>query len=455
MMRVPLVARVSRLLRGETNAILLRNISGTLLIKGAAVLISVLMTPAYLRFLDDHTMLGAWFTIVAVLNWMLTFDLGIGNGLRNRLVQALVSGDDAVGKRYVSSAYVVMGAAALAVALGGSFLLRALDWNAVLNVPSSVVPAETLVAVVRVVFIGTVLQLWLRLVTSILYAMQKTALSNSLALVSAVGLLIFVLTYRGADSAGRLLALAMAQVVAVNTPLIVATVVLFATTLRKQRPSLKSWDRTSAKAVTNLGGMFFAIQLALLVMNSTNELLIGGLYSAADVVEYQIHYKFFYVIVSVFALFTQPIWSAITKAHVEGRYQWIRKVYVAFTWLSLAGTAAALLLVAAMPTIVKVWLGEYAIPVRTDFLLVFAALVAVTLFVNSATCIANGLGRLRPQIVFTIVGAAAKVPLAYLLSGLVSSWISVVMANLLVMVPLLIAQTWHLRNVFRRDWSLE
>ncbi|MHB1137100.1 MAG: hypothetical protein ACYC1X_09965, partial [Coriobacteriia bacterium] len=134
MMPVPHVSKVLRLLRGETNAILLRNISGTLLIKGAAVLISVLMTPAYLRFLDDHTMLGAWFTIVAVLNWMLTFDLGIGNGLRNRLVQALVSGDDAVGKRYVSSAYVVMGAAALAVALGGSFLLRALDWNAALNV---------------------------------------------------------------------------------------------------------------------------------------------------------------------------------------------------------------------------------------------------------------------------------------------------------------------------------
>ena len=58
-------------------------------------------------------MLGVWFTILSVLNWILSFDVGIGNGLRNHLTVALTNKDYEEGKRLISSSYLVLGALTL------------------------------------------------------------------------------------------------------------------------------------------------------------------------------------------------------------------------------------------------------------------------------------------------------------------------------------------------------
>jgi O-antigen/teichoic acid export membrane protein len=65
-----------------------RNIFYTFLIKGLSVLISFMLIPLTVNYLNN-TQYGIYITIVSLVGWMNTFDIGLSNGLRNKLARAL------------------------------------------------------------------------------------------------------------------------------------------------------------------------------------------------------------------------------------------------------------------------------------------------------------------------------------------------------------------------------
>ena len=89
------------------------NMAGAVMVKGGALVISLFTMPAYMRFFQNQEVLGLWFTVLSVLNWILTFDLGVGNGLRNHLTTAFALNDRKAAQQCISSAYVTIGATAL------------------------------------------------------------------------------------------------------------------------------------------------------------------------------------------------------------------------------------------------------------------------------------------------------------------------------------------------------
>ena len=101
----------------QNDKTVLVNIVGTFLVKGLSLLLSLFSMPAYIRFFNDDTTLGLWFTVLSVLNWILYFDLGIGNGLRNYLSETYAKKDTEASKRYISSAYVAVGVLCLSLAI--------------------------------------------------------------------------------------------------------------------------------------------------------------------------------------------------------------------------------------------------------------------------------------------------------------------------------------------------
>lgn len=431
------------------NIALARNISGSFVVKGAALLVSFLSTPAFISYFNDNVVLGAWFTSIAISNWIISFDLGIGNGLRNHLVKAFANGDKLLQQRLISSAYFVLGGITVLACLFGFLLLGQFSWGPILGVHHGEVSDSSLLFAVRVLFLGTMVQFVLKLITSILYALEKTAVSSSIALVSSVLLLLFVLIPNDCSMNGKLSALALAQVFSVNAPLAVASIAVFATSLRGQAPRLRCVDLTSAKMVAGLGGIFFMVQIALLVVNSTNELIIGLFCGAEFVVDYQIYYKLFFLIVSIFTLVVQPMWSSMGRAYEEGDIGWMRSKYRLFNQISIGGSFLCVLLSLTMPVIVRLWLGDGVIEVRWDCCCVFSALAVEMLFINSSTCVANATSQLKTQVIFSLFAAIAKFPAAIVCLSILPSWISVVLANFIVLVPLLVAQVFATKRFFR------
>ena len=68
-------------------------------LKGLGIIVGLLLMPVYARFLLNPSVLGIWLTLVSMLSWIITFDLGIGNGLRNELTVAVAQNDTAAKKK--------------------------------------------------------------------------------------------------------------------------------------------------------------------------------------------------------------------------------------------------------------------------------------------------------------------------------------------------------------------
>ena len=87
----------------------MKNITGGIILKGLGLIISFASMPVYIKFFNNDEVLGLWFTILSILTWVLTFDFGIGNGLRNHLVKPIEDKDTRSIKEYISSAYITLG----------------------------------------------------------------------------------------------------------------------------------------------------------------------------------------------------------------------------------------------------------------------------------------------------------------------------------------------------------
>lgn len=431
----------SEFYKRKDNKILVNNIAGTLLVKGIAMSITLFTMPAYINYFENKEAVGIWFSLVSVLNWILTFDLGIGNGLRNNLVGALSEKNNNLTKKLISSAYYFLGIVSLFLLVIGNICLEFVDVNKILNISLSVFSPGVLRYCVRIVFSGIILQFFLRIITSILYAMRKTALTNLLTLISSASMLLFVLTCRPVNLENRLILLSYAQIITTCLPLLITTVIIFMTALKNNIPSIKAFDWYTGKKIMNLGGQFLIVQICLMIITSTNEILISRLSDVSYVVEYQAYYRVFYMVVTLFSLICQPMWSSFTQAHVNKQFRWIKKTYRKFQLIAIFCSLIAVFTAFIFDKLALIWLGENVVRSSILYSIVFSTFTITSLWINTASCLANGLNKLYCQIRWSIIGAIVKIPLSLLFVKLTGDWIGVVIANIIALLPLLIFQS--------------
>lgn len=442
-------SRLKRFDKSSKNVLL--NIILGFFIKGTSLIISLLTLPAYLRFFEDQSVLGVWFTMVAILSWILNFDLGVGNGLRNKLVDVLTRKDFESAKKYISSAYIVLSIIAVLVYTIGYFIFGYINWNTVFNISESFISKDILSNVVRIVFFGIILQFVLKLITSVLYAMQKSFLPNLLHLVSNSSLLIFLSYTSSYSPETNITMLAWANVFTVNIPLLITTFIVFSTKLKNCKPEISFVRKDCTHDVLKLGGVFFVSQIMSMILTSTNEYLISLFHDPKWVVEYQIYHKIFSFAGVFVGLIVTPIWSAITKAQSENNFKWIKKIYKLLVIGGICGFIAEFAIIFILQFALKIWLGDSMIIVNYFYAFIFAISGGLLIWSGFITVISNGLGRLNIQVLFLTIGAIIYIPLAYILSTLLNSYIAIVIANIISLLPYCIIQPiWLNRYINNR-----
>ncbi|MDD6479310.1 MAG: MATE family efflux transporter [Oscillospiraceae bacterium] len=422
------------------DSIIKKNVFWAFIFKGGGVVISLLSTPAFIKYFNDDVILGVWYTILSVLTWILNFDLGIGNGLRNHLTVSLSEGNTKKSKELISTSYIAFALLVVSLSVVGYFLAGFVNWNTLFNISTNLVSADAMLTVVRCIFIGIMLQFFLRLINSVLYAMQNSAIINAMALTISVLQLLFVLLVPSESPEEGLITLSYAYIAIISLPSLCVTVVLFMGKLKNVRPAFKAFRKDSLKSVMSVGGIIFVCQILYMIIINTNNFFISHYTNPENVVEYDIFNKLFSLVGTVTALIMSPLWSLITKAISEKDFAWVRKLYKKI--MIMVGITAFMefAIIPFMKPIIKIWLGENVVEVNYLYLLVYALWGSVFTLHNALSTFACGTSKMKTQTICYAVGIVVKLAFLYLVFQVSSNWIFVMISNILILIPYCIAQ---------------
>ncbi len=395
--------------RKDNESVMKRNIFVSFALKGLSLVLGFFSYPLYMRYFDNESVLGVWLTILSIMSMIIMFDFGFGNGLRNKLIKPLLDNDTERQNKLITSTY--FSTAVMSILVFGILLtlILSIDMNAFMGINTEIISPSVLKLSLIIVVASICLEFTLKNITVILQALQKQALANTFALISTISLMLFSLTAVINNPESKLLAISIFYAIVINVPLIIGTIVVLKRLFPRYRVIKTDLSKEVIREVALLGIGFFLIQLMLLVINSTNELLISNFYGSNVTVAYTDYNKLIQIVISLFATITLPYWSMVTKMKEQhdkaGIYKLIKKLMIFVIIFILILALVGLF----FQPLLDIWLGERSIVVDTKTLLFFMIFAILWIFVLSFSSIANGLSIVKRQIILYAAAAVTKI----------------------------------------------
>ncbi len=385
--------------------------SRAMVYKGVSMVLSLVYVPIVLNYLGDYKY-GVWASILNILSWISYFDLGIGNGLRNRLSESLASSTPRISpKVLVSSAYAILMGVVAVVAVVCGVVISFVDWPALLSAWNV---DESLLCVVELSFLGMCFSFVLTLCNSVYYALQKAQVVNLISVCQqAVMLLsVWLLSLTGTSS---LTAVAVFYVLSNILVYGAFTVYVFARN-RSLAPSPRCCSREVAKDVGGLGIMFFVAQIATLVLFTTDNLIVSNLFGPEQVTVYATANKVFTVLPSLFAALVVPLWSKTTVDYARGDIVEIRVSLSKMHRLFAVAAMCVIVMVVAFKPMVRLWLGR-DLGFENSLVVLMGVYAVVYMWNAIYSQIVNGLALVGFIAVIAFVQLVVNIPLSIFLAS--------------------------------------
>ena len=384
-------------------------------IRGVSMILTLISAPIMLHHVDRADY-GVLLTLTSIVGWVGYMDVGLGNGLRNKLPEFLAKGDFHSAKKIVSSCYVTL---AIYVALIIVIFLMVspfVDWLGVLNSPTS--DAGEIRGLTNVVFIAFCIQFLFGLINSILFAYQMPAFQSLFTFVGQfVALIALVIQVYVFDVTSVL------QIGAVNSiipPLVLfwGSIGLFRTKLKEIAPSFKLFEFKSVGRILSLGLKFFVLQMITIVLFQANSIIIARVVSPEAVVEYNLAFKYVSLLTMIFTIVITPVWSATTDAYVRKDFEWINKTLSFSRKVCIASIFIGVLMVLASKFVYGMWLGRGSIDINYSTTGLILLYISFEMLYKVYGTIINGTGKVFAQIILTGIIAIIYIPLAIFLGNL-------------------------------------
>jgi O-antigen/teichoic acid export membrane protein len=387
-----------------------KNIFQSFLIKSGGVIISFALIPLTIRYVDA-TNYGIWLTLSSIITWAALFDMGLGNGLKNKLAEDLALNNPERARSYVSSTYGLLFFISAILFIVFSVINPHINWHSILNIPNNIQPGLNFL--VAVIFAFFSVQFIVQLINTVLTANQAPAIPALLNVLSQIFTLLGVLILIRFTE-GSLIYLVYVVTGVPLLVLILGSFWFYSGSYNFLAPSFRLINFKYAKQLLSAGGAFFIIQIGTLVIYETDNIVITQLFGPKEVATFNIAYKLFSVIIMCFVIVITPFWSAFTEAHVNQDYDWIKRTLNKMNRLWLGLSIGTLLLLFCSPLIYQLWLGNR---VSIPFVLSGAMCVYTIALIWQAMYVQflNGINKIRLQLYLGIVCSFINIPLSIVL----------------------------------------
>ena len=406
------------------------HVSLTFVYRALAIGLSLLLVPLTINFLGIEQF-GIWMTLLSVITWIAFFDVGLGHGLRNKLAEALAVNNISLARAYVSTTCLAITLISLMFFAILALIVPFAPWDKIFN--TTAVGDAELAKVVFVIGTFVLLNFILLLSNPIFFAYQKASFAalQPVLLNFFVLIAIFVLTHY---APGNLFYLAICYGLAMT----ISSLSLLSYLFKKHReviPSVKYIDLGKIKEVTSFGVKFFIIQMAVLIIFATDNMIITQVLGPEHVTPYVVVFKLFSIITIGHTILVTPLWSAYTDAYAKGDIKWIRSVLKKLNLLMIPVIIVVLLLILFARDIISIWVGP---EIQVPYLLVvfMGIFVVISTWSNIYAYFVNGIGKIKPQMYSAILGALINIPLSVYFAKFLDMGISGVILGTIVSLSL-------------------
>lgn len=392
-----------------------KNTAAMIGIRGISMILTLISAPIMLHHVDRADY-GVLLTLTSIVGWVGYMDIGLGNGLRNKLPEFIANNDFHSAKKIVSSCYATLAIYVALIITVFLIISPFVDWLEVLNSPTS--DAKEIRELTNVVFIAFCIQFLLGLLNSILFAYQMPAFQSlftftgqALALIALI-IQVFVFNITS-----------VLQIGAVNSiipPLVLfcGSIRLFCTKLSKIAPSLKYVDLKSVSGILGLGMKFFVLQMITIVLFQANSIIIARVVNPEAVVEYNLAFKYVSLLTMIFTIVITPVWSATTDAYIRNDFTWIKKTISFSLKVCIISIIIGILMLFVSKFIYGIWLGKDAIDISYSTTGLILLYISFEMLYKVYGTIINGTGKVFAQMILTGIIAIIYIPLALLLGSL-------------------------------------
>ncbi len=429
--------------KGQTRgAKVKRQVVYSFVIQGISVVIGLLYVPLLLDYLTQEKY-GIWLTLTSILGWFSFFDIGLGNGLRNKLTEVLAKNDYELGKKLVSTTYAMLIGIFSIVLFFFHISNFFINWNSILN--TETIENNELYVLTSIVFTFFIIRFIVQIISVIYLADQKPAVTK---LITTSGnliafLIVFILTKT--TLIGNLIVLGTILSIIPVILFIVITVTAFNTRYKKLKPSGKSIDFKVGNGILQLGTNFFFLQITYIIVFTTSNLFITQFYGPEEVTVYNIAYKYFNIPTMLFSIFMSPVWSAVTDAYTKADFKWLKKTLKYANWLSVLFGAGVVFMILVSNWIYKIWIGgEILIPFSLSVAL--GLYTIFSLIVTPYSYFINGIGKLKLTTIFTFFQILLYVFLVFVFRNIFENSTGIILA---IFAPLILVGIIQIFQVYK------
>jgi O-antigen/teichoic acid export membrane protein len=210
-------------------------------------------------------------------------------------------------------------------------------------------------------------------------------------------------------------------------------------------------DRATSRELLKSGSSFFLIQVAAVVVFSSDNVVVSHYLGAAEVTPYSVTWRLVGLAAVLQSLIFPALWPAYAEAYAKGDYGWIRRTFS----LTMRGTVAlnvcgVVVLVVFGRTLIRLWAGPSAVP-ALSLLLAMGVWALINGFMSVESCLLAALNRTREQAFLSIVAALVNIVLSIALVRHIGS-LGVIGGTILSYVfVLVVPQSMIVRRLFKSE----
>jgi O-antigen/teichoic acid export membrane protein len=351
---------------------------------------------------------GIWVVILTFINWIIFFDFGIANGIKNKVSESLSKNNIKEAREYISTGYVILLIFSVITYILFFALSFFINWQSIFNVENI---SNTYLHKLMIITLFFILaNFTLSIIIAIFNATQNASLIVFQQLLSQFFALVLV-CFLNNYTESSLLHISFAY----GFSLLLSNVLMsyyFYIKNKNYIPSFSFYKKDKVKSIFSLGMKFFYLQLTILIILSSDVMIITQLLGSSYVTKYDILFKYFGILMIVHTIINTPLWSMYTEAYNKGDYVWIEKTLIKMILLMFIYIILSVIMYFSGDKIIELWLNNTKLDITNSNYIYSIIMTLMLIWFSIFAYFTNGINKTNTQLLGASIGAIINIPLS-------------------------------------------